>query len=67
MLKFLNSNPITRFLVEAYHEVLKVTWPTRQEVVKWLIVVIAVSLVMAAYVGVIDFLFTKILEYVVTQ
>ncbi len=67
MFKFLNSNPITKFLVEVYHETLKVTWPTRQEVVKWLIVVIAVSLAMAAYVGVIDFFFTKILEYVVTR
>jgi len=36
----------------------KVKWPTRQDTINYTIVVIAVSLAMAAFLGVLDFLFT---------
>ncbi len=52
---------------EVYQETLKVTWPTRQEVIKWLIVVIVISLITALYVGVLDYIFTQILEYIVVK
>jgi len=63
----ITNNLVVRFLIEVYHEILKVTWPTRQEMLKWLVVVIVISLIMAFYVGVIDLAFTKVLEYILIR
>ncbi len=63
----MSKNPVSRFFEEVYQETLKVTWPTRQEVIKWLIVVVVISLITAFYVGVLDYIFTQILAYVVVK
>ncbi|MGI5826502.1 MAG: preprotein translocase subunit SecE [Patescibacteria group bacterium] len=56
-------NP-ARFLSEVKAELLKVTWPTKQEVARLTAVVIIISLVVGAYIGGLDFLFTKAIELV---
>ena len=40
----------------------KVKWPTRQETINYTIVVIAVSLAVAAFLGALDFIFTYLLN-----
>lgn len=43
-------------------ELKKVTWPSREETIKLTVVVITVSLIIAAYIGIIDFLLVQILN-----
>ena len=52
----------TEFLREVHLELKKVTWPTRQETVKYTAVVIAFSLAVAAFLGGLDFLFNWLLN-----
>ena len=50
-----------RMVAETVSELRRVTWPTRDETVRLTIMVIAVSAVIGAFLGVIDILFSKIL------
>lgn len=43
-------------------ELKKVTWPSRQKTVRLTIIVLLISLIIGAYVGIIDILLTKVLE-----
>lgn len=58
--------PVT-FLKETADELKKVTWPTRQEVVRLTFVVIIISLIVGAILGGLDFIFTKVLEIFIKQ
>lgn len=58
------SSPI-KFLKEAKKELLKVVWPKKQEVVKLTFIVVFLSLVVGLYLGVLDFIFTKIMELII--
>ncbi|OGY16305.1 MAG: preprotein translocase subunit SecE [Candidatus Chisholmbacteria bacterium RIFCSPHIGHO2_01_FULL_48_12] len=49
------------FFKEAYRELKRVTWPTRQQALHLTLVVITVSVMVGAYVGVLDLGFTKIM------
>jgi preprotein translocase subunit SecE len=55
------KNP-AEFLKEVRAELLKVAWPKREEIVKLTGVVLGVSCVVAAYLGGLDFVFTKLVE-----
>ncbi len=52
----------TEFLKEVHLELKKVTWPTRQETIKYTTVVIAFSLAVATFLGGLDFLFSWFLN-----
>lgn len=56
---------IVTFISEVKSELVKVTWPKRDEVIRLTLVVMAISAIVAGFVGVLDFLFTKLLEVVV--
>lgn len=43
------------FLKEVRLEMKKVNWPTRQETIKYTLIVVGISLVIAIYLGGIDF------------
>jgi preprotein translocase subunit SecE len=50
------------FLKEVRIELKRVTWPTRQDTIKYTLIVIGFSLAVAAFLGGLDFLFTWLLE-----
>ena len=50
------------FLKEARIELKKVTWPTRAQTIRYTVAVIAMSLVVAAFLGGLDMLFQFILN-----
>ncbi len=52
---------------EAYIEMKKVTWPTKKETYRYTMLVIGVSLVMAAFLGGLDYLFSFSIEKVLTR
>ena len=53
---------IISFIQEAKQELHRVEWPTREETIKLTLAVIFVSLIVAAYLGALDYGFTKALE-----
>ena len=43
-------------------EIKKINWPNRQEILKYVLIVIGVSLVVSIYLGGLDFIFTFLLQ-----
>lgn len=56
------GNPVVRYLREVKEELKKVEWPTRQEVIRGTIIVLALSAFFAIFLGGSDYIFTYILE-----
>ncbi len=48
------ANWFTRYFRESYEELRKVSWPSRKDTVRDTLIVIGVSLVVAAFLGLID-------------
>ena len=57
---FFNKIPI--FLREVFTELKKVNWLNRKEVLKYTLIVIVISLVVAIFLGGLDSLFTTLLR-----
>jgi preprotein translocase subunit SecE len=53
---------IRRYLTESWSELRKVAWPTRETVVRLTLLVIAVSIVVGVYIGVLDVVFNRTIE-----
>lgn len=54
---------LTAFLQESRQELLRVNWPSRQETLRLTLAVIALSLIVALFLGALDFLFARLLEF----
>lgn len=50
------------FLKEAKQELKRVNWPTRKETIRSTLIVIGISLVVALFLGGLDFIFTILLN-----
>lgn len=48
---------IIRYIREAHAELLRVTWPTRSQTINYTILVVVISLCVAAFLGALDYLF----------
>ncbi|XOB41642.1 MAG: preprotein translocase subunit SecE [Candidatus Nealsonbacteria bacterium] len=53
---------ILTFLKEVRLEIKKVNWPTRQETLRYTLIVIGISIAVAIFLGGIDFIFTTLLN-----
>jgi preprotein translocase subunit SecE len=53
---------IAIFLKEVRLETKKVNWPNRKETIKYTLIIVGVSLVVAAFLGGLDFIFTTIIN-----
>ena len=56
---------VTRFinyLKDTRQELRHVTWPTRNQAIAYSVIVIVVSLVIAAFLGALDFVFRELLD-----
>ena len=60
-------NKITNFLRGSVSEAKKVNWPSKQEVLKYTLVVLGLSVVLAMFLGGADLVFTKFLNKVILQ
>lgn len=56
---------IKMFLQESKQELYRVNWPTRQETVRLTLVVIYISLGVAFFLGVLDFVFSYLLKLLI--
>jgi len=55
-------NRIATFLKEVKLELKKVNWPTRNQTIRYTLIVLGISLAIALFLGGLDFLFTTLLE-----
>jgi len=53
---------IVSFLKEVKLEMKKVNWPSRKETIKYTLIIIAVSIAVAAFLGGLDYIFTTMLN-----
>lgn len=60
------TSPIT-FTKQAVDELKKVTWPTRDEVIRLTVAVLVISTVVGLFLGGIDFVLTKTLEILLNR
>jgi len=58
----INIRGLITFLKEVKLEIKKVNWPTRQETIKYTLIVIGISAGVAAFLGILDFIFTALLN-----
>ena len=56
------ANKVAGFLNEVKQELDKVAWPTRDELLGSTVVVIITTLILAAFIGVVDFLLSIVLR-----
>ena len=54
---------IRRFIEEAWSELKKVSWPTRDQVRSLTVLVFVVSLAVGVYITVLDFAFTQVIVF----
>jgi preprotein translocase subunit SecE len=55
---------IRRFLQEAWSELKKVSWPTREQVINLTVLVFVVTFAVGIYVGVLDLFFSQALKLI---
>lgn len=58
---------IKKFLDESRQELKRVNWPSKDETKRYTLFVIGFSLVFAAFLGLLDFIFLHALEWSVLQ
>ena len=58
-------NAIVQYIKDSQKEMKKVTWPTKKDVKRHTLLVICVSLAVAAFLGIIDYVLTIGLEQII--
>ncbi|MBU0722127.1 preprotein translocase subunit SecE [Patescibacteria group bacterium] len=58
-------NKITNYIKASIEEMKKVAWPTKKETYNYTLLVIFISLGVALFLGLLDFIFTKGLGYII--
>ena len=56
------DNGLVRYLKETRAELRKVTWPTRQQAINLTLIVLAVTIVMALFLGAVDLIFATLMR-----
>lgn len=58
---------ISNYIKESILELKKVTWPTKKETYRYTFLVIGLSLVVATFLGALDYIFNYGLEILITK
>jgi len=58
-------NALAQYVKDSKNELKKVTWPTKKEVKQHTILVIGISLGVAAFLGIVDYLLTVALGQII--
>lgn len=64
------QNPVTvvtKYVNESRIELKKVTWPTREQVVAGTVVVFVIVLIVSIYIGIMDYIFSKLIALITTK
>jgi preprotein translocase SecE subunit len=55
---------LTQYASETVREIKKVSWPSQQHTIEMTVLVIAVSVIIGAYIGVADYIFQSLLSII---
>jgi len=55
-------NKLITFIKEAKEELLKVNWPSKKQTLNYTLIVIGISLAVAAFLGSLDYIFSYLLK-----
>jgi preprotein translocase subunit SecE len=58
-------NKLTNYIKAAIEEMKKVTWPTKKETYNYTLLVIGISIAVAAFLGALDYIFNWGLELII--
>jgi preprotein translocase subunit SecE len=58
---------LKEFFEESKVEIKKVTWPSRKETITTCVAVLILTVVMAAYLGVVDVILSKVIEAILSR
>lgn len=56
-----------KFFKEVYWELKKVSWPNRKELLEYTALVIFITIVVAAFLGTLDFIFIKLINKIILK
>ena len=56
---------LINYLKETKEELKHVSWPTQKQIMNFTILVIVISIFVAAFLGFFDAIFTRLLEYII--
>jgi len=62
----MTTSPLT-FVRESYDELKKVKWPTRDDIIRLTIAVVAISLLVGVLLGSIDLFLTKLTDFLLNR
>ncbi|MFA5431450.1 MAG: preprotein translocase subunit SecE [Candidatus Paceibacterota bacterium] len=57
-----SENKVSNFLGATWSEIKKITWPTREETIKYTLTVIIICVVVAGFLGLFDRLYLSLME-----
>lgn len=60
-------NKITNYLRESVAEMKKVTWPTKKETYNYTLLVIGISLGVALFLGILDYIFSTGFQFIINR
>lgn len=60
------TSPLS-FVRQSYDELKKVVWPSRDEVVRLTIAVIAIALLVGVFLGTIDYMLTELIDFILQR
>lgn len=61
----IKQNPVVKYFAEAKSELQKVTWPTRETIVNHTLMVIGLCLVLAVFIGIVDYILNLGIQLIV--
>ncbi len=60
-------NKLTNYIRESVQEMKKVTWPTKKETYNYTLLVIGVSIGVAAFLGILDYIFNFGFQFIINK
>ena len=62
----MRNNRAIKYFLDSYEELKKVSWPSRKQLIRDTLIVVVSSTVITAFIAVIDFGLSKVLEFLVS-
>ncbi len=59
------NNKLVQYIVDSYAEMKKVTWPTKEQTIQLTVAVILISLFLAIFLGILDFVFSTAIKKII--
>lgn len=63
----MKENAATKYFVDSYNELKKVTWPTKKQLLNHSLIVVVSAIVVTLIIAIIDLGLTSLLQYLVSK